>query len=56
MLVFGTVLSSVVICIATAVPLARGSLTDITENYMEDMVYITGESLQRGVATQGLKR
>lgn len=53
MLVFGTVLSSVVICIATAVPLARGSLTDITENYMEDMVYITGESLQRGVSTQG---
>lgn len=55
MLVFGTVLSSVVICIATAVPLARGSLTDITENYMEDMVYITGESLQRGVATQGVE-
>ncbi len=53
MLVFGTVLSSVVICIATAVPLARGSITDLTENYMEDMVYITGESLQRGVSTQG---
>lgn len=53
LLVFGTVLSSVVICIATAVPLARGSVTNLTENYMEDMVYITGESLQRGVATQG---
>lgn len=54
MLVFGTVLSSVVICIATAVPLARGSLTDITEKYMEDMVYITGESLQRSVSIQGV--
>lgn len=53
LLVFGTVLSSVVICIATAVPLARNSVTELTENYMEDMVYITGESLQRGVATQG---
>ena len=53
LLVFGTVFSSVVICIATAVPLARGSITNLTENYMEDMVYITGESLYRGVATQG---
>lgn len=53
LLVFGTVLSSVVICIATAVPLARGSITELTENYMEDMVYITGESLQRNVAAQG---
>lgn len=53
LLVFGTVLSSVVICIATAVPLARGSITNLTENYMEDMVYIAGESLQRGVSAQG---
>lgn len=53
LLVFGTVFSSVVICIATAVPLAQGSITNLTEKYMEDMVYITGESLYRGVATQG---
>lgn len=53
LLVFGTVLSSVVICIATAVPLAQGSITDLTENYMEDMVYIAGESLQRGMSAQG---
>ena len=53
LLVFGTVLSSVVICIATAVPLAQGSITNLTESYMEDMVYIAGESLQRSVSTQG---
>ena len=40
LLVFGTVLASVVICIATAVPLARSSITNLTESYMEDMVYI----------------
>jgi Methyl-accepting chemotaxis protein len=53
LLVFGTVLASVVICIATAVPLARSSITNLTESYMEDMVYIAGESLQRSVSTQG---
>lgn len=42
MLVFGTVFSSVVICIATAVPLARSSMLDRTESYMEDLVYIAG--------------
>lgn len=53
MLVFGTVLSSVVICIATAVPLARSSMLDRTESYMEDLVYIAGESLERDVAALG---
>ena len=53
MLVFGTVFSSVVICIATAVPLARSSMLDRTESYMEDLVYIAGESLERDVAALG---
>lgn len=53
LLVFGTVFSSVVICIATAVPLARGSVTSLTENYMEDLAYIAGSSLERDVAIQG---
>jgi len=53
LLVFGTVLASVLICIATAVPLARDSIASLTENYMEDMVYIAGESLRRGLSTQG---
>ncbi len=53
LLVFGTVLSSVVICIATAVPLSRNSLSELTENYMEDMVYIAGESLVRDVEARG---
>lgn len=53
LLVFGTVFSSVVICIATAVPLARGSVTSLTENYMEDLAYIAGSSLERDAAIQG---
>lgn len=53
LLVFGTVFSSVVICIATAVPLSRGSVTDLTENYMEDIAYIAGTSLERDVAAKG---
>ena len=53
LLVFGTVFSSVVICIATAVPLSRNSVTDLTENYMEDMVYIAGASLERDVNAKG---
>ena len=53
LLVFGTVLSSVVICIATAVPLSSNSVSSLTENYMEDMVYIAGESLVRDVKAQG---
>lgn len=53
MLVFGTVFSSVVICIATAVPLARNSVKNLTENYMEDLAYIAGESLERGMLAQG---
>ena len=53
LLVFGTVLSSVVICIATAVPLSRNSVSSLTENYMEDMVYIAGESLVRDVKARG---
>ena len=53
MLVFGTVFSSVVICIATAVPLARSSMLNRTESYMEDLVYIAGESLERDVAALG---
>ena len=52
LLVFGTVFSSVVICIATAVPLARGSVTSLTENYMEDLAYIAGSSLERDVEIQ----
>lgn len=42
-----------VICIATAVPLARSSMLDRTESYMEDLVYIAGESLERDVAALG---
>lgn len=53
LLVFGTVFSSVVICIATAVPLSRGSVTNLTENYMEDIAYIAGTSLERDVAAKG---
>ncbi|MDE6673495.1 MAG: methyl-accepting chemotaxis protein, partial [Acetatifactor sp.] len=53
LLVFGTVFSSVVICIATAVPLARNSVTNLTENYMEDLAYIVGESLERDLLAQG---
>lgn len=53
LLVFGTVFSSVVICIATAVPLARNSVTSLTENYMEDLAYIAGESLERDLLAQG---
>lgn len=53
LLVFGTVFSSVVICIATAVPLARKSVTNLTENYMEDLAYIVGESLERELLAQG---
>lgn len=53
LLVFGTVFSSVLICIATAVPLARGSVTSLTENYMEDLAYIAGSSLERDAAIQG---
>lgn len=53
LLVFGTVFSSVVICIATAVPLARGSVTSLTENYMEDLANIAGSTLERDVAVQG---
>lgn len=53
LLVFGTVFSSVVICIATAVPLARGSMTSLTENYMEDLAFFVGTSLERDVAAQG---
>lgn len=53
LLVFGTVFSSVVICIATAVPLARGSVASLTENYMEDLAYIAGSSLERDAAIQG---
>ncbi len=53
LLVFGTVFSSVVICIATAVPLARNSVTSLTENYMEDLAYIVGESLERELLAQG---
>lgn len=53
LLVFGTVFSSVVICIATAVPLARGSVTSLTENYMEDLVQIAGESLERDLIAYG---
>lgn len=53
MLVFGTVFFSVVICIATAVPLARSSMLARTESYMEDLVYIAGESLERDVAALG---
>lgn len=53
LLVFGTVFSSVVICIATAVPLARNSITELTENYMEDLAYIAGESLERALLAQG---
>ncbi|MDE5951126.1 MAG: hypothetical protein K2H12_06070, partial [Acetatifactor sp.] len=53
LLVFGTVFSSVVICIATAVPLSRSSVTNLTENYMEDIAYIAGTSLERDVAAKG---
>lgn len=53
LLVFGTVFSSVVICIATAVPLSRGSVTNLTENYMEDIAYIAGTSLERDVTAKG---
>ena len=53
LLVFGTVFSSVVICIATAVPLASNSVKSLTENYMEDLAYIAGESLERNLLAQG---
>ena len=53
LLVFGTVFLSVVICIATAVPLAQNSVTSLTENYMEDLAYIAGESLERDLLMQG---
>ncbi|MDE5891809.1 MAG: HAMP domain-containing protein, partial [Acetatifactor sp.] len=53
LLVFGTVFSSVVICIATAVPLASNSVKSLTENYMEDLAYIAGESLERDMLAQG---
>lgn len=53
LLVFGTVFLSVVICIATAVPLAQNSVTSLTENYMEDLAYIAGESLERDLLTLG---
>lgn len=53
LLVFGTVFSSVVICIATAVPLSRNSVTNLTENYMEDIAYIAGTSLERDVTAKG---
>ncbi|MBD5528624.1 MAG: methyl-accepting chemotaxis protein [Lachnospiraceae bacterium] len=53
LLVFGTVFSSVVICIATAVPLSRSSVTNLTENYMEDIAYIAGTSLERDVEAKG---
>ena len=53
LLVFGTVFSSVVICIATAVPLARNSVKSLTENYMEDLADIAGESLERDLLAQG---
>lgn len=53
MLVFGTVFGSVVICIATAAPLARDTVKSLTENYMEDMAYIAGASLERDVRAYG---
>ena len=38
LLVFGTVLSSVVICIATAVPLSSNSVSSLTESYGRKLV------------------
>ena len=53
LLVIAAVMLSSGISIWTAVPLARDSVAELTESYMEDVAQIVGEGLERDIAAQG---